>query len=344
MNPKNNPTYVLSGYEVLSGKNEDFENSDYFISSGTKVSVRISYGIDNTPLIDDTLSVCAYEADENQNPIPDSKVVLIPPYKDKNGNILLTEEEQSERKKCISRSGSSRLISVLVKRSDDGLTVGKNYILKAEGYDENKNEPIVENGGKYGFHLSSSGASPSFSLEEPSDVNVYVNQDGKIVLKGNAFHEEGLPLVTAKLGEKTIFSKKCTDFSENISVKDLINDGIITKPDECTLYKLKVFASYNGLDSAEIERNVFYDIDKPEIVIYSVTPVVTVSGDSKKYVNGKINVKAQITDGFGVIDSSKLSYLLYDGETLVNEVFVNDASQFNFTVDTNSVKDNALLI
>ena len=343
MNPKNNPTYVLSGYEVLSGKNEDFENSDYFISSGTKVSVRISYGIDNTPLIDDTLSVCAYEADENQNPIPDSKVVLIPPYKDKNGNILLTEEEQSERKKCISRSGSSRLISVLVKRSDDGLTVGKNYILKAEGYDENKNEPIVENGGKYGFHLSSSGASPSFSLEEPSDVNVYVNQDGKIVLKGNAFHEEGLPLVTAKLGEKTIFSKKCTDFSENISVKTLINDGIITKPDECTLYKLKVFASYNGLDSAEIERNVFYDIDKPEIVIYSVTPVVTVSGDSKKYVNGKINVKAQITDGFGVIDSSKLSYLLYDGETLVDEVFVNDASQFNFTVDTNSVKDNAPL-
>lgn len=343
MNPKNNPTYVLSGYEVLSGKNEDFENSDYFISSGTKVSVRISYGIDNTPLIDDTLSVCAYEADENQNPIPDSKVVLIPPYKDKNGNILLTEEEQSERKKCISRSGSSRLISVLVKRSDDGLTVGKNYILKAEGYDENKNEPIVENGGKYGFHLSSSGASPSFSLEEPSDVNVYVNQDGKIVLKGNAFHEEGLPLVTAKLGEKTIFSEKCTDFSETISVKTLINDGIITKPDECTLYKLKVFASYNGLDSAEIERNVFYDIDKPEIVIYSVTPVVTVSGDSKKYVNGKINVKAQITDGFGVIDSSKLSYLLYDGETLVNEVFINDASQFNFTVDTNSVKDNAPL-
>ena len=170
-----------------------------------------------------------------------------------------------------------------------------------------------------------------------------MNQDGKFVLKGNAFHEEGLPLVTAKLGEKTIFSKKCTDFSENISVKDLINDGIITKPDECTLYKLKVFASYNGLDSAEIERNVFYDIDKPEIVIYSVTPVVTVSGDSKKYVNGKINVKAQITDGFGVIDSSKLSYLLYDGETLVNEVFVNDASQFNFTVDTNSVKDNAPL-
>ena len=343
LNPKNNPTYVLSGYEVLSGKNEDFENSDYFISSGTKVSVRISYGIDNTPLIDDTLSVCAYEADENQNPIPESKVVLIPPYKDKNGNILLTEEELSERKKCISRSGSSRLISVLVKRSDDGLTVGKNYILKAEGYDENKNEPIVENGGKYGFHLSSSGASPSFSLEEPSDVNIYVNQDGKFVLKGNAFHEEGLPLVTAKLGEKTIFSKKCTDFSENISVKDLINDGIITKPDECTLYKLKVFASYNGLDSAEIERNVFYDIDKPEIVIYSVTPVVTVSGDSKKYVNGKINVKAQITDGFGVIDSSKLSYLLYDGETLVDEVFVNDASQFNFTVDTNSVKDNAPL-
>ena len=170
-----------------------------------------------------------------------------------------------------------------------------------------------------------------------------MNQDGKIVLKGNAFHEEGLPLVTAKLGEKTIFSEKCTDFSETISVKTLINDGIITKPDECTLYKLKVFASYNGLDSAEIERNVFYDIDKPEIVIYSVTPVVTVSGDSKKYVNGKINVKAQITDGFGVIDSSKLSYLLYDGETLVNEVFVNDASQFNFTVDTNSVKDNAPL-
>ena len=143
--------------------------------------------------------------------------------------------------------------------------------------------------------------------------------------------------------KKTIFSKKCTDFSETISVKTLINDGIITKPDECTLYKLKVFASYNGLDSAEIERNVFYDIDKPEIVIYSVTPVVTVSGDSKKYVNGKINVKAQITDGFGVIDSSKLSYLLYDGETLVDEVFVNDASQFNFTVDTNSVKDNAPL-
>ena len=193
LNPKNNPTYVLSGYEVLSGKNTDFENSDYFISSGTKVSVRISYGIDNTPLIDDTLSVCAYEADENQNPLPDSKIVLIPPYKDKNGNILLTEEQQAERKKNISRSGSSRLISVLVKRSDDGLTVGKNYILKAEGYDENKNEPIVENGGKYGFHLSSSGVSPSFSLLKPENPNIYVNENAEIQVEAFAFHEEGEP-------------------------------------------------------------------------------------------------------------------------------------------------------
>ena len=336
LNPKNNPTYVLSGYEVLSGKNTDFENSDYFISSGTKVSVRISYGIDNTPLIDDTLSVCVYEADENQNPLPDSKIVLIPPYKDKNGNILLTEEEQAERKKNISRSGSSRLISVLVKRSDDGLTVGKNYILKAEGYDENKNEPIVENGGKYGFHLSSSGVSPSFSLLKPENPNIYVNENAKIQVEAFAFHEEGEPSVTVLIGGK-VFSEKGSDFKREFDVSEFVDSS---EKNVSKVYTLKAFASYNGLDSAVLEKNIFYDATNPEVTVYSVLPVVTKESDEKCYVNGKIQVKAQISDSFGVIDSKKLSYSVYDKDKNKIESlsgFLSNAAQFNFTIDTTSL-------
>ena len=336
LNPKNNPTYVLSGYEVLSGKNTDFENSDYFISSGTKVSVRISYGIDNTPLIDDTLSVCAYEADENQNPLPDSKIVLIPPYKDKNGNILLTEEQQAERKKNISRSGSSRLISVLVKRSDDGLTVGKNYILKAEGYDENKNEPIVENGGKYGFHLSSSGVSPSFSLLKPENPNIYVNENAEIQVEAFAFHEEGEPSVTVSIGGK-VFSEKGSDFKRKFDVSEFVDSS---EKNVSKVYTLKAFASYNGLDSAVLEKNIFYDATNPEVTVYSVLPVVTKESDEKCYVNGKIQVKAQISDSFGVIDSKKLSYSVYDKDKNKIESlsgFLSDAAQFNFTIDTTSL-------
>ena len=97
LNPRNNPSYILSGYESLLCDGKDFSELKYHIPNGTKIAVRLQSGLDNTPLIDDTLGVSCYECDDYAKILDEeAEIVLVPALKDKDGNVLLTDENSNE--------------------------------------------------------------------------------------------------------------------------------------------------------------------------------------------------------------------------------------------------------
>lgn len=253
LNPRNNPSYILSGYESLLCDGKDFSELKYHIPNGTKIAVRLQSGLDNTPLIDDTLGVSCYECDDYSKILDEeSEIVLVPALKDKDGNVLLTDENViSERAVAISAIGSTaRNISFSLDKSSGKLKIGRKYIIKAVGFDENKNEPFVEE--PYGFMLVSNGAAPKISVEEPADSVLNLKKGSSFKIKGSSYHDEGVPEVIIKANDKIIYSSETTSFETQVNVSDIVKDENVSRE-----YSVYVYSSYNEMESTYKEKLSF---------------------------------------------------------------------------------------
>ena len=307
LNPRNNPSYILSGYESLLCDGKDFSELKYHIPNGTKIAVRLQSGLDNTPLIDDTLGVSCYECDDYAKILDEeAEIVLVPALKDKDGNVLLTDENAiSERAAAISAIGSTaRNISFSLDKSSGKLKIGRKYIIKAVGFDENKNEPFVEE--PYGFMLVSNGASPKISVEEPADSVLNLKKGSSFKIKGSSYHDEGVPEVIIKANDKIIYSSETTSFDTQVNVSDIVKDENVSRE-----YSVYVYSSYNEMESTYKEKTVFYDVDSPEISINSVIPLVEDS-ERKNNVNGIVSVRGSIVDSFTSVVPESAKYEVYD--------------------------------
>lgn len=336
LNPRNNPSYILSGYESLLCDGKDFSELKYHIPNGTKIAVRLQSGLDNTPLIDDTLGVSCYECDDYAKILDEeSEIVLVPALKDKDGNVLLTDENAiSERAAAISAIGSTaRNISFSLDKSSGKLKIGRKYIIKAVGFDENKNEPFVEK--PYGFMLVSNGASPKISVEEPADSVLNLKKGSSFKIKGSSYHDEGVPEVIIKANDKIIYSSETTSFETQVNVSDIVKDENVSRE-----YSVYVYSSYNEMESTYKEKTVFYDVDSPEISINSVIPLVEDS-ERKNNVNGIVSVRGSIVDSFTSVVLESAKYEVYDNGQKVESLSgkIENPLNFYFTVDTSSLTD-----
>ena len=336
LNPRNNPSYILSGYESLLCDGKDFSELKYHIPNGTKIAVRLQSGLDNTPLIDDTLGVSCYECDDYAKILDEeAEIVLVPALKDKDGNVLLTDENAiSERAAAISAIGSTaRNISFSLDKSSGKLKIGRKYIIKAVGFDENKNEPFVEK--PYGFMLVSNGASPKISVEEPADSVLNLKKGSSFKIKGSSYHDEGVPEVIIKANDKIIYSSETTSFETQVNVSDIVKDENVSGE-----YSVYVYSSYNEMESTYKEKTVFYDVDSPEISINSVIPLVEDS-ERKNNVNGIVSVRGSIVDSFTSVVPESAKYEVYDNGQKVESLSgkIENPLNFYFTVDTSSLTD-----
>ena len=336
LNPRNNPSYILSGYESLLCDGKDFSELKYHIPNGTKIAVRLQSGLDNTPLIDDTLGVSCYECDDYAKILDeDAEIVLVPALKDKDGNVLLTDENAiSERAAAISAIGSTaRNISFSLDKSSGKLKIGRKYIIKAVGFDENKNEPFVEE--PYGFMLVSNGAAPKISVEEPADSVLNLKKGSSFKIKGSSYHDEGVPEVIIKANDKIIYSSETTSFETQVNVSDIVKDENVSGE-----YSVYVYSSYNEMESTYKEKTVFYDVASPEISINSVIPLVEDS-ERKNNVNGIVSVRGSIVDSFTSVVPESAKYEVYDNGQKVENLSgkIKNPLNFYFTVDTSSLTD-----
>lgn len=336
LNPRNNPSYILSGYEALLCDGNDFSELKYHIPNGTKVSLRLTSGLDNTPLVDDTLGVLAFECDDYAKILDGAEeIVLVPALKDKDGNVLLTDENAiNERASSISAIGSTaRNISFVLDKSDGKLKIGSKYIIKAVGVDENKNESYVES--PYGFMLVSNGAAPKISVEEPSDSVLNLKRGSSFKIKGSSYHDEGCPTVIIKANDKIIYSSETTSFETQVNISDILADENVSGE-----YSVYVYSSYNGMESTYKEKTVFYDVEAPEISINSVIPLVE-DAERKNNVNGIISVRGSIVDSFTSVVPESAEYEVYDNGKKVESHSgkIENPLNFYFTVDTSSLTD-----
>ncbi len=372
LNPLNNPTYEVIGYKPVTSFTALKRGSEFKISNGSQVTVKVSSGLDKTPIMNDTIGIKAFrvqqkgedgwepaELDADGKPVT---YTIFPAYKDKDGNVLLTDSTAvAERAAAIKEVGSyDRTITInVISDENSGLIVGETYLFDVTAYDQNKND-IFNVDGNFGFFMASSGVAATLTINEPSANTLYINNDAetKLTFKGSTFHEEGKP--TLKLNVKQYETGYSADFE--IPEANLIQEGLAynftyeLKPadfipaDKLSVsaqYDFSIVASYSGIDSSPINKTVMYDIGLPEINITNLTPVAdTTVADAingKQYnVNGEITIRGSFNDEDTAIDSDtmKYKYKKADG-TWCEPKDVTKQQNFSVKIDTTELADKA---
>ena len=354
LNPLNNPTYELSGYKGLddlkkiegaSAEKGWLNDSSCELMNNTKQTVNISAGLDQAPLISDTLGIYLVECDSNGIPVDGAqRITLLAPWKDKDGKTVteLSEEQRSERESKITPVGSYAYKTVVTigNNVSSELKSGKYYIVDVVCYDNNGNG--VDNvGNEYAFRLVATAAAPVVKID--GDKSFYTNRE--FTVEGTAtVSQEDLEIELfayidtaennepfAKSGGGTIaFDRTSGKFSLNVPKSAF---------DGKSSFSVIVQAGIKSLDGNRGTDQVQVNFDGTPPVVGELS-VVPVNGDGES-VNGTVTVKSNVTDN-GII-SSVWYTLTPEGETESERKKVENISSAGFTVDTTKFTDKKSL-
>ncbi|MBP5519354.1 MAG: hypothetical protein J6X84_02085 [Treponema sp.] len=321
LNPVNNPTFRISALTALPKDvrySDDYQNS---ISNNLKITTDISVGLDETPLIYDSIKFFLIPFDEFDS---DGK----PIYNNKKENRLYPLT-------CTTEIGSSYQIITTLNKDElvnskgvpQTVNFGQHFVIGVEGIDEAQNEIITEDEALYIFKLTSTGAAPSLELsvsvngsEFTNDSTLYVprfkpeasiKQESEIILKGTVSVEEGIPDLTYILDknppvkidvEPLADNKGVFTFEKKISVNDF------PEKEKSGQHKIKIVAQQT--QAYEEVKNFIYQVTAPEITLSRVAPTAYNYGNNedgskeqfelngkltdKKFLNGK-NVKLNVS-------------------------------------------------
>ena len=339
LNPTNNPTFQITGRSPLLLNGEDFIDAKNDVSNGGQIVVEVSPGLDGILLDEESLKVYAQKCDAN------GKVV------EGSSKIYFTDASVQE-------SGTSYRFSIIIRRSD-GFEIGGNYIVGVEGHDQSTTKNPVEPAGKaYGFHMASSGNAPALEVTTPaSGEDVYKQAGQSQIFSGTIQVEAGVPVLNIyKTGvEDPIITKNFTladaitlnsrteyRFSEEVS------DFGTTSGKQ--VYKL--VASFDGVTSPTVEREIIFDVSAPEISITQPQLANKYDEDgnivtTSKFVNGTIafEISAKDRGGAGLGNASNPSQatakyeVLVEGQAVLSEE-INLENDVAVAVDTTNSKIN----
>lgn len=313
LNPANNPSFTVSGYNPLKKDGSDFSSTANQLSNKTNVVIEVSAGLDGIPLKADSLKV------------------FVTPC-DKFGNAIEGAERyypiESEKK----QSGSSYkfVTKILNSNNEDGkvfeVGVGKYYLLGVEGEDQKGNK-VIASGTGYGFEILPSGG-PKLDTKlfvnntQVTGNTIYISdkhndENSKLTITGSVIVEDGAADVFVYIDGKRfdITEFESTDtygerkFTKNVTTADFPEPGI--SKDNLTF---EIIAT-NGVETKQ-EKTIVYDCKNPVIELQSLSPIaykyVGEAGDNdgKEYLNGEnISVKFRISDDESGVDATKPSTL-----------------------------------
>ena len=202
LNPRNNPSFIVSGRDPLKLDGGDFtDNSDYEVSDGSKIVVEINPGLDGTPISEETLGLYVIECDKDGKAKSGAeKITLIPQYKSNAGEVLLDDADViANRKSCISKSGSVyKLTSIISLKTTPQLKADTSYLVGLFGCDSKKIE-IKNLDTAYGFKLVPVGSAPTLTIQEPEGSLIYKNTNSKITIKGYTEVNSAIPSIKIEL-------------------------------------------------------------------------------------------------------------------------------------------------
>ena len=143
LNPANNPTYTLSGYQELKMDGTDFGEA-MSVKNGNSLVITVKPGLDSYEINQDSLNVYLQQCNTSGVPV---------------GNRIPMTNITKEA------SGTSYIITVPVNK-DENIVIGKNYLLIVEGQDIKEN-PVKTKGNGYGFYFDSNGVKPTLKVTVP---------------------------------------------------------------------------------------------------------------------------------------------------------------------------------
>ncbi len=335
--PNNNPTYTITGRSQLPDSeaeySEFFSNSDISsLTVGGSLQVEIKPGLDETPLVLDSLIPYAYVYD-NETGKGIEKIIPDILSTKKNGSIYKIEVEISKEK----------------------FTPGKNYILGVDGKDKDE-RPVEPDGNGYGFHCSSNGEGPVIKITKPTEDEL--SQYNNIIYKklGDSFEIAGTVEYENK-GEFDILLNNVSLFGNNgsVNIDNLTNlpEGLVFASSTQQTYNKKYSFSYiipkeafsqtetasyaiavkATADRISVQKSVrcIYDAKAPEAKILSISPIAAKYANNKhtfglspevgSYLNGTVVLKTSVYEeinGSGVNeDETYLEYSEEIGQTAV---------------------------
>ena len=332
LNPRNNPTFSVTGRSPLAMDGNDFKGTTHNVSNGQSLVVEVSPGLDGILLEESSIKVYAILCDDKGNPAAGASKIYPATTK--------------------SESGTSYRFVTPINLSD-GFAIGKNYVIGVEGYDQSeaKNAIIPASKG-YGFHMATTGKAPTLTLTSPDSTNTYINTASQL-FKGSVTVEVGAPTIVFTKDGKEI---KRLELPESSGVA---GNNEITYPFEYTFtdfgttsgnHKFTITAVQDTLVSQAVERTVVYDVETPTISITAPATAKKFNDDgtedtSKKYVNGNISFTVVLNDKGGAgLDSSinKPKWEILDATTkaVIDSGYITEPTGQIITKDTTDAKLN----
>lgn len=341
LNPKNNPTYTVTGRSPLASLTKSsFENDDNALIIGGQLIIEVSPGLDGHILKEDTIKIYT-----QQYTFTDGTPVVGTP-------VEITQYERKE-------SGNTYKYITNINR-EDGYEIGKFYTVYVEGKDVKNNTIVSAGNNPYGFRLISNGRAPVINLSEPEDVTTYTNK--KQIFKGTAEVELGIPVVNVYKGivsestkVKTIeFTeeqghKEGSDFVFDFTYEDETFDGKTGKS------KFLFETDLGGQKSTQPqERTVIYDMDLPTISITKPTTAKKFKADGSEeagaYLNGEVEFTVMLNDkgGSGLdSESNKPKWEIFDASNKTTPLasgFITETTGETISINTVEPKYNGKTI
>ena len=256
LNPANNPTYSVSGYsESMS------------VNNGGMLVVNVKPGLDSYLIEEKSLSLALQQYDSNGN-LSSTKITP--------GNIT------------IEKSGTVYTISVKISK-DDGLTIGKSYLLTVEGYDE-KGNSLVPEADEYKFRLNSKGEKPKLKIKNPeSSATVELNDSNEnITVKGTVYFSSD----TCD-GGSIIIKNADGSLSWNagtfMDVKDSSGNLITQYTDSIQEWEITLNLKKNSSAQKDSNGNLYLPDGNHTLTVYAFTG--TDFSDSEFITSSDINLK-----------------------------------------------------
>ena len=371
INPRNNPSFIVSGRDPLKLDGHDFTDNvgNYEISNGSKIVIEISPGLDATPLNEDTLGLYVIECDEDAKPKTGAQpIVIIPQLKNANGEQLIQSAEViSARKACISKSGSTyKLTTTLSLKDFSALQVDHQYLIGIYGNDSKKIS-IKNLDTEYGFRFISTGSAPELSIGEPAGSVNYYKLGEDILVSGWTRVSNVLPELTIEIGKKDssgdvdfgttpykVFKTEADYGTQNVTTTTS-SSGIKKKAEfSCLIskdkfdqtnsaeYTIKISSTAGG-NASEALKTIMYDVDKPTVAFLQEPAFAKYTGEDnkevdkndqgvqKKYLNGTVTFKVSLGDKYSAINTTDTTKPLPKVEFIQKNAQGTDEVKYTFS-------------
>ena len=329
LNPKNNPTFSVTGQSPLAMDGTDFTGTAHNISNGQSVVVEVSPGLDGILLDESSLKVYARLCDAKGVENTSAAKIYMPVK--------------------MAASGTSYRFTATINLSD-GFKIGQNYVFGVEGYDQSEaKNPILPSGKAYGFHMATTGKAPTLVLTNPASTTTYIGKNNaKQTFSGSITVEAGTPVLTIYNGSSVV---KQFEFTESQAQE--VDAGLqysfsyeyTAFGNSSAQYNFKVDAVQDTLNTS-IERTVVYDRDPPDVNILSTSPVVDnilkykeddESGnpvEGNKYLNGNVDFTVAVVDDFDVVNASSVIWNVLKDDKVIKSAVISNPTRESFTLNT----------